>query len=569
MMKCTPLLVAQALAALTILFAGCSVAVDPYKKKLLGRTLVIVSFVAAAALLLRLPFTRPPFYGLEYEDSYVYVSAGRLIASHGNVLPDPPLSAFLITGCAVGSLEACQTRTAFAAHYLGYPALLAWIVSLVGYTHNIGYYVALLANVLSIVLLCLLVARSSHNQTLAVLAAAIMAFTPVFVVYGTTSLSEPFSALLVITSLYGYCRIRDAEAGHERMRFVVILAALAVTLLFAVLVKRENLVLPLAFTFDTAFLALLSHGRRANDLLKTLGSVAMFAVVLILALWKLGILQTAHSEARQFGTTPFSLLYAAHLLPSLAGALGQWGWFMGAWIPLLLALTVNLRESHLLRVTLLTLFGYLILCTTHVRGFYFLHGDDNPVGWLRYLCNMSGLISIAVAFGVLQGLALARRVLQPSSRTSIVRGGILVALCGLVAVSAICSTALREDLGGDEQAYRIVPALRAERIALSTDGGEPYIVTFEPVILEMFGEARTKFVDISAVTNDLLSRLKRSGVTHVIFLDQTIYRTGEDAQRFAQQLSLLHSLEGRSIYKDRNCEIVILDLIADHVTTLA
>ena len=470
-MKYSPLLGVQTLAIVTILSSSCLLAVDFRGKKLLGRAFIMVLLVAAAAILIRLPVTSPGFYGLEYEDSYLYVSAARFIALHGHIPPEPPLSAYLITSCAVGSLAACQKRAAFSGHYLGYPALLAMIVSLIGYTRDIGYDVALVANVLNILLIYLLVASTNNNQTLAVLSAAILGLTPAFVVYGTSSLSEPFSALLVTLSLYVYCHIRDLDARRARTLSVVAAVVLAATLLYAVLVKRENLVLPVAFTFDMAISLLLSRGRKTNAIFQMLGSVAACAVVMILAVWNLGIIQTAHSEAHEFGSFPFSLSYANRLLPMLLEALTKWGWFLGAWIPLILALTVDLRKSHLLRISLMTLFGYLILYMNHVRGFYFLQGDVSPVDWLRYLCNVSGLISIAVAFGFVQVWTLARRAVRGTLPTTIMRGAGLIALGGLMAISAMCSSALRADLAGEEEAFRIAPALRVEKFALSADRG--------------------------------------------------------------------------------------------------
>jgi hypothetical protein len=84
-MKCPSLLLAQMLAIFSLLSTSYLVATDHCRKKLIGRPFVIVVLIAAAALLLRLPFTSPRFYGLEYEDSYVYVSAARFIALHGHV----------------------------------------------------------------------------------------------------------------------------------------------------------------------------------------------------------------------------------------------------------------------------------------------------------------------------------------------------------------------------------------------------------------------------------------------------------------------------------------------------
>jgi hypothetical protein len=561
-MNCPSLLVVQTIAIVSLLSTGCVVAIDPCRKKLLDRPFAVVFLIATTALLLRLPFKSPRFYGLEYEDSYAYVTAARLIALRGHIPPDPPLSPYLITSCAVGALDACQEQAAFSGHYLGYPALLAMVINLIGYTHNLGYNVALAANVLNILLIYLLVAHADGCRTVGVLSAAVLGFTPAFVVYGTSSLSEPFSAFLVTASLYVYCRIEDLDIRAGKMRSAIVLAALAATLLFAVLVKRENLVLPIAFILGSVASLFQSREARTNTTLPIVGSVLACAFVLIVAVWKLGVLQTVHSEVHEFGSFPFSLSHAAHLLPALLAALGNWNWFLGVWVPLLLALTIDLRKGHhLLRITLAALVAYLALYMTHVRGFYFLRGHVSAFEWLRYLCNLSGLISIAVSFGAVRAWTLVRRVIIISLPEAIMQGAGLLALGGIVALSAAHSSTLRADLAGEEQTYRILPALRAEKIELAAYCCEPYIITYEPLILEMFGGTSTKFVEMGAVTDDLLNRLQQGGVAQVIFLDQTIYRTNENRQRFSKPLNVLHSLKGRSLYEDDGAEIVLLDLI--------
>jgi hypothetical protein len=560
-MTCPSLLFVQTLAIISLLSTGYLVVTDHFRKELLGRPFVIVVLIAAAALLLRLPFKSPRFYGLEYEDSYVYVSAARLIALHGHVPPDPPLSAYLITTCAVGSLEVCQQRAAFSGHYLGYPALLAMIISLIGYAHDVGYYLALATNVLSIVLLYLLVVRTNSCHLVGIVGAAVLGLTPAFVVFGTSSLSEPFSAFLVMASLYLYCQTEGLDIRTEKMRSVIVLAALTGTLLYAVLVKRENLVLPAAFMLASMTLWFQSGKEKMNSVLQSVGSALACAVVLILAIWKLGILQTVHSEATEFSSFPFSLSHAVHLLPLLLAALGKWNWFLGIWIPLLLGITSVFRRSHrLFRTTLVTLVGYLALYMTHVRGFYFLQGQGSAFDWLRYLCNLSGLISIIVAFGAGQVWTLLRRVPSFSLPKTFMPAVGLLTLGGMISLSAAYSSILTADLAGEEQTYRILPALSAERIALAAYGNQPYIITYEPLILEMFGGAKTKFVEISVLKKGLLGQLQQAGVSQVLFLDQTIYRTDESRERFAKQLDTLHTLNRRSIFKDDGCEIVILDL---------
>src|SRR6266436_4804929 len=64
-------------------------------------------FIILLAFVWRIPFEGHFFYGLEYEDSYIYPVAARYLASN-TPLTDPATSRFLTTVCAVGSWASCR-----------------------------------------------------------------------------------------------------------------------------------------------------------------------------------------------------------------------------------------------------------------------------------------------------------------------------------------------------------------------------------------------------------------------------------------------------------------------------
>ena len=92
------------------------------------RQLFLVLLIPLIAFALRGGITTGHFYGLEYEDAFVYAAASRWIASTGS---DASFGG--LTVCAVGSLEHCSMSERFPGHLPGLPALLYAAQSFVGF----------------------------------------------------------------------------------------------------------------------------------------------------------------------------------------------------------------------------------------------------------------------------------------------------------------------------------------------------------------------------------------------------------------------------------------------------
>src|SRR5206468_5739404 len=92
------------------------------------RQAIAVLGIALFALALRGGGSRDSFYGLEYEDAYVYAAAARQSAWIKFSSGFDGLSV-----CAVGSLQDCSESEVFPGHLPGFPALLRAVQTAVGY----------------------------------------------------------------------------------------------------------------------------------------------------------------------------------------------------------------------------------------------------------------------------------------------------------------------------------------------------------------------------------------------------------------------------------------------------
>src|SRR5688500_11971733 len=85
----------------------------------------VLLLVATTAMALRVSPTNS-FYGLEYEDAYVYAAASRFAPP-----PAPRGTPSGLTVCAVGSLSDCQETEAYPGHLPAFPALLRTVQAVV------------------------------------------------------------------------------------------------------------------------------------------------------------------------------------------------------------------------------------------------------------------------------------------------------------------------------------------------------------------------------------------------------------------------------------------------------
>jgi hypothetical protein len=153
------------------------------------------------ALLWRLPFDGRFFYGLEYEDSYIYAVAARYL-TNGNTFCSPIESCYLISTCAVGYWNACKESETFSGHFIGYPAMIAAALRVVGYKSLIASELSLLASLIAVALIFLVCKLIKLGDVAALSASLIFCITPVFAVQGVGTYAEPVSNAFVLMCVH-------------------------------------------------------------------------------------------------------------------------------------------------------------------------------------------------------------------------------------------------------------------------------------------------------------------------------------------------------------------------------
>jgi len=179
------------------------------------------------------------FYGLEYEDAYIFNASSRQLNYSANPGPHP----FLTSSCSVGSLVDCQINGTYSGHLIGFPAVTSFAHRIFGFNPNSISFINLLASLLSTALVFLISQKLLSNTIFGLASVAVFSSTPVINVFHTSSLSETFSSTAILIFLLLYLEQLDqSERGGFRDAKLLILATV-LAMFFAVLVKRENLLL--------------------------------------------------------------------------------------------------------------------------------------------------------------------------------------------------------------------------------------------------------------------------------------------------------------------------------------
>jgi hypothetical protein len=491
---------------------------------------ILVGLVAMV-LLWRLPVGGHFFHGLEYEDSYVYSVVGRTIALgiHG-----PGKGSFLTAVCSVGSLVTCGTYEVYSGHYIGFPYVVSLLDRCMGFSVYNGSIASVLASIVTAVALWCMACFVAGRET-AIATVMVFAVTPAFATYGVAAFAEPTSnALATVTLAITFRMLTGYEEGdRDRRTLFMNSAALSLVLLMAIVVKRENVVIPLVLTVVASFARVLAP----RDVRKRYSApMIAFTVVSILvgyfAAAHLELGQTVVSETAEYGQYPFALGTVRLLMPVFASSVTQWSWYLFS-AYLVMAGIIACVARHRVADAALLLCGaaYLLLYTSHVRSHYMLmFGAVSDRDALRYAVNIMSLWSLLAG----TGLVRIARMFQATKISSLVlRAALAVAVIVVCGISYRQTMTLRRDALEDEFWGRINPAQTVVKMIGSQTA---YVISPESLLLQLYGPPTMGVVDFRTLGNRSLEAIIEATQTASMwYLALPTYDTDADHRRYREQ----------------------------------
>jgi hypothetical protein len=273
----------------------------------------------------------------------------------------------------------------------------------------------------------------------------------------------------------------------------------------------------------------------AKDAIAAWSAALIFAITPVFAVWGL------ETSAEPISNGCMSLV----LLPVFLGSFFVVQWYGGAIILVLIGVVVAWRRMALELFPFLLFAAYVLLYAFHIRSYYeMLSGSTDSRSALRFSMNLMSMWSILAGLGTAHLLGWYRR-----SRTWKNHGTLAswIAVCVVVValgVSYYATTYFREDVVEDEFRMRIEPSLTAARIATQDRTRPNYILTFEPLIPQMYAESDVKVLNADDLDGGVMREIGFiNGVTSVLYVDEDIHRTPADAERYKSQLEYLNKFQ--------------------------
>jgi len=536
-------------------------AIDQQCRGILKNNWRVICLVLLVALCWRVPFDGHFFYGLEYEDSYVYAVAGRDLSA-GAHFCDQSSSCYLTTVCAVGSTNSCKFSETFSGHFIGYPFMVALVSRFFGYTPEVASYLSLVASLITVVVVFVVSALIYPGRVAREAGSLVFSLTPAFVVYGVGTYAEPVSGALVVTCLLLCLRLLNPTGEESLPGIFLNWSALTLTALLALVVKRENVLLVPVLVSTGLILRSMStmkiNRSRWPHYLLLLATICICAEF---SLRQLQILRIIQSEKGEYSVFPFSLAILRAMLPLFLKSYVSSSWYLGSGVFVLLGVIASIKSQMrgIYVVTLLAM--YLSLYTSHVRSYYQLQGiAATEFDTVRYSVNLGGLGSIiaGVGFAYLIEVLSKTRIQKHLKRFSAI---FLWLLIGTYALSSwVLSSRMKEDMLTNELAVRIQPAQAAADAATSLGLQNTFVITQEPLLIQMLSSQPVNVIQFGYLDEALVEDLQKQKPNLVfLYLEQEIYTSEADRKRYRESFAYLQGLqkdllsqgEGYAVYRLR------------------
>lgn len=537
------------------------IVLDPWYRTVYIRDWRPLALFTLLIFVLRWPSEGAVFHGLEYEDAYVYSVVGRQLAL-GSAIPVPDeMSSYLTTVCSVGSLESCAETNTYSGHYIGLPYVISVVAKLFGFSPSIGAYVAVVSALLVGAVLWGIGAAMERGTVLASCVVGAFALIPTFSVHGIASYAEPLSNATATVAILLAIRLTQIQSSNRPVVTVTWLA-LTMTMLFAIVIKRENVILAGALPLAWALSSQLSphkDGSRGRLYLMILTVV----VVALFAVEQLRLLDSVRNETAEFLGFPFRWDVASSLLPLFGRALLSGRWYLYSGVLAIIGLGVALRRIDLRLWPFIVFVAYLATYSLHVRSFYMLfHDDVSALETLRYLTNVMSIWALMVGIGVASIVHYCSAIVPAH-----VSRPFAIAALGIGAAIALRTILLwRSELIRDERVARIGPAARALAVATHETADATYIVTPEPLVVQLFGPSDIRVAALQTIDSELLEELGRDPRrSRLVVLNHSIYRTPENISRFAEQYRALAGFKQEMLASDADIQLSEITLHGDPV----
>jgi hypothetical protein len=256
------------------------------------------------------------------------------------------------------------------------------------------------------------------------------------------------------------------------------------------------------------------------------------------------LFQTTIHESELLNAFPLNVNRLTILVYSFLRSFGVYRWYVGTGVAVLIGFIICCRRKGLALVPVALFAAFIVLYALHIRSFYEMRSPSiDPQTALRFSMTLMSLWGILAGLGLWAlGRTIVGHRLFLNYRKPIAIG-VCCIIVGLCIRSFEQTVELRNESTEDEDLVRLRPAEDAEAMASMTPAKPGYVVTLEPLIIQMYSPSTENIIDLETVTAttvpQLLAGADRVGI---IFLEEQIHQTDADEARYKQQMQFFDRL---------------------------
>jgi hypothetical protein len=235
-------------------------------------------------------------------------------------------------------------------------------------------------------------------------------------------------------------------------------------------------------------------------------------------------------------------------------------WYGGTVFAVGMGIIVASARRRRALLPLLLLVAFVMLYACHIRSYYQMEsGHVEPQSALRFSMNFMALWAIMAGLGV--GSIVTTIVGSPwgTRYKRLSTWSLGIAALGLLISGFVATTHLRGYEREDEAISRLEPALSAVRLVSHRGLQSDFIVTMEPLVVQMYANPQTQIVDLESVEQgDLEVMVSPSAASRLVFVRETDRLSADDLNRYGEPLRFLLSLPSTVLQSGDGFQIVVV-----------
>ena len=425
------------------------------------------------SILNKIEFVQHPFFGLEYEDSYIYSDAARSI----NYNYDWSYKPLQVNSCIDGSLTACNATTTYSGHLIALPFIISLINKIAGYSiYNIFIFNFIISFLVIFVVdqIIKLIYPQQHWRSF--LPLLFLVTTPFINLFNTSGLAETFSSFSLLLFVLFFFKTVTRKFFIQSSSFWCSLFFLAAS----ILIKRENIVL-IAITPLTAIFLFFRKELKQYGIRNILVYFLLSAVIIVAIGFLIDFRDIENQEGTAIASLTFAFSNTLMIFPVfLASYVNAEFWGLTG-IALIISVFFLFKAPNLkLLITFSLFLLYVLLYSTHYRSYYQVKfGEVNVFDTLRYSSNYFPLVCICLSS------------INLKISNSYVKYFSVLMVVGYLFFTFIYSYQLRVNFSDEENLTRIEPAKKVLALINKND----IIITDIPLIFHLFGNDNQIIVD--------------------------------------------------------------------------